>query len=212
MQGSSENKRLDDDEAWLEVLAGRSVTDMDQASRQQAERVRASLIRRRSRHVTSAPSLDDASFERLLFRMKREGVDSGTGTQRVRQPSFVWGIAASVVLGVAVVFQVTDPTGDWDLLGGNKQRGSEVMRGTPDKATIRLVDDLQASQAEIVTLIKQAGAEPNVTVIKGTGDVVIQVEATQAVRDALAGDPLRIYPDIQDGKITVVLKPTKPKK
>jgi hypothetical protein len=42
--------------------------------------------------------------------------------------------------------------------------------------------------------------------------VVIQVEATQAVRDALAGDPLRIYPDIQDGKITVVLKPTKPKK
>lgn len=201
MQGSSEDKRLDDDQAWLEVLAGRSVTDMDQASRQQAERVRAALIRRRARHVTSAPSLDDASFERLLFRMKREGVDSGTGTQRVRRPSFVWGIAASVVLGIAVVFQVTDP-----------QRGSEVMRGTPDKATIRVVDDLQASQDEIVTLIKQAGADPKVTVIKGTGDVVIQVEATQAVRDALAGDPLRIYPDIQDGKITVVLKPTKVKK
>ena len=211
MQGSSEDKRLDDDQAWLEVLAGRSVTDMDQASRQQAERVRASLIRRRSRHVTSAPSLDDASFERLLFRMKREGVDSGTASQRVRQPSFVWGIAASVVLGVAVVFQVTDPTGDWDLLGGSK-RGSEVMRGTPDKATIRLVDDLQASQAEIVTLIKQAGTEPKVTVIKGTGHVVIQVEATQAVLDALASDPLRIYPDIQDGKITVVLKSTRPKK
>jgi hypothetical protein len=86
------------------------------------------------------------------------------------------------------------------------------MRGTPDKATIRMVDDLQASQAEIVTLIKQAGAEPKVTVIKGTGDVVIQVEATQPVRDALAGDPLRIYPEIQDGQITVVLKPTKPKK
>ncbi len=212
MQGSSENKRLDDDDAWLEVLAGRSVTDMDQASRKQAERVRAALIRRRARHATSAPSLDDASFERLLFRMKREGVDSGAASQRVRKPSFVWGIAASVVLGLAVVFQVADPSADWELWDGMTKRGPEVMRSAPEKATIRLVDDVSASRDELVRLLKQTGSEPKVTVVKATGEVVIQVVAAQPVLDALAGDPLRIYPEIQDGQITVVLKPTKPKK
>ncbi len=45
----------------------------------------------------------------------------------------------------------------------------------------------------------------------GPGEVVVEVDATQAVRDILSGDPLRMYPDIQDGRITVVLRPIKPK-
>lgn len=235
MPAPPEDKVLDDDEAWLELLAGRPVATMeeaalrkaqrqrndglmfslggtstppvstlDEASRRQAERVRAALIRQKEQMAAAAPRMGDQAFERLLFRMKKEGVNSGRAKPLFREPRFIWGIAASLMLAtVLTIQQVGFMSGQDDDL---------TMRGTPDKATIRLVDDLQASQAEIVTLIKQAGAEPKVTVIEATGDVVIQVEATQAVRDALAGDPLRIYPDIQDGKITVVLKPTKPKK
>jgi hypothetical protein len=233
MPAAPEDKVLDDDEAWLELLAGRPVATMeeaelrkarlqrdegvryslrsappvstlDEASRRQAERVRAALIRRKEQMASAAPPMGDQAFERLLFRMKSEGVDSGRTKLLVREPTFIWGVAASLMLATVITIQqVGFMSGQDDEL---------TMRGAPEKATIRMVDDLQASQAEIVTLIKQAGTEPKVTVIKGTGHVVIQVEATQAVLDALASDPLRIYPDIQDGKITVVLKSTRPKK
>jgi CheY-like chemotaxis protein len=93
------------------------------------------------------------------------------------------------------------------FIGG--QDDDLVMRSAPEKATIRLVDDVTASRDELVGLLKQAGSEPKVTVVKATGEVVIQVVATQPVLDALAGDPLRIYPEIQDGKITVILKSAK---
>jgi CheY-like chemotaxis protein len=85
------------------------------------------------------------------------------------------------------------------------------MRSAPEKATVRLVDDVSASRDELVALLKQAGAVPKVRVVKSTGEVVVELEATQAVRDILSGDPLRMYPDEQGGRITVVLRPVKPK-
>lgn len=136
--------------------------------------------------------------------MKREGVDSGRAKPLVREPTFIWGIAASLMLATVIIIQ------QGGFMGG--QDDDLVMRSAPEKATIRLVDDVSASRDELVGLLKQAGSEPKVTVVKATGEVVIQVVAAQPVLDALAGDPLRIYPEIQDGQITVVLKPMKPKK
>lgn len=136
--------------------------------------------------------------------MNREGVDSGRAKPLVREPTFIWGIAASLMLATVIIIQ------QGGFMGG--QDDDLVMRSAPEKATIRLVDDVSASRDELVGLLKQAGSEPKVTVVKATGEVVIQVVAAQPVLDALAGDPLRIYPEIQDGQITVVLKPMKPKK
>jgi hypothetical protein len=235
MPAPPEDKVLDDDEAWLELLAGRPVATMEEAalrkaqrqrndglmfsltgtstppvstldvaSRRQAERVRAALIRRKEQMAAAAPRMGDQAFERLLFRMKRERVDSGRAKPLVREPTFIWGIAASLMLATVIIIQ------QGGFMGG--QDDDLVMRSAPEKATIRLVDDVTASRDELMGLLKQAGSEPKVAVVKATGEVVIQVVATQPVLDALAGDPLRIYPEIQDGQITVVLKPTKPKK
>lgn len=233
MPAAPQDKVLDSDEAWLELLAGRPVATMeeaalrheqrrktegvrfslrdappvsalDEASRRQAVRVRAALIRRKARMDSSTPPLGDQAFERLLFRMNREGVDSGRAKPLVREPTFIWGIAASLMLATVIIIQ------QGGFMGG--QDDDLVMRSAPEKATIRLVDDVSASRDELVGLLKQAGSEPKVTVVKATGEVVIQVVAAQPVLDALAGDPLRIYPEIQDGQITVVLKPMKPKK
>lgn len=131
-------------------------------------------------------------------------MDSGRAKPLVREPTFIWGIAASLMLATVIIIQ------QGGFMGG--QDDDLVMRSAPEKATIRLVDDVSASRDELVGLLKQAGSEPKVTVVKATGEVVIQVVAAQPVLDALAGDPLRIYPEIQDGQITVVLKPMKPKK
>jgi hypothetical protein len=193
-----------DDAAWAEALAGRPPVGMDPAARRQAELLRAGLQRRKAKLDAGIEAPSESNFQRLLFRLRQEGLDRPKEALPLHRRPFAWGIAASVMLATVITIQQVGFLGSQD--------DGLAMRSAPEKATIRLVDDLQASQAEMVALLKQAGADPKVTVIEATGDVVIQVEATQPVRDALSGDPLRVYPEIQDGKITVVLKPTKPKK
>lgn len=193
-----------DDDAWAEALAGRPPEGMDPAARRQAELLRVGLQRRQSKLEAGIAAPSEADFQRLLFRLRQEGLDRPREAPPLHRHPFTWGIAASLMLATVIMIQ------QGGFMGG--QDDDFVMRSTPEKATIRLVDDVAASRHELVELLKQAGSEPKVTVVQETGDVVIQVVATQPVRDVLASDPLRIYPEIQDGQITVILKPTKPKK
>ena len=193
-----------EDSAWAEAIAGRPPEGMDPAARRQADLLRAGLQRRKAKLDAGIEAPSEANFQRLLFRLRQEGLDRPKEALPLHRRPFTWGIAASLMLATVIMIQ------QGRFIGG--QDDDLVMRSAPEKATIRLVDDVTASRDELVGLLKQAGSEPKVTVVKATGEVVIQVVATQSVRDTLAGDPLRIYPEIQDGQITVVLKPTKPKK
>jgi len=142
MPGPSEDKQLDDNDAWLEVLAGRSVDTMDEVSRQQAERVRAALIRRKVRVASTAPPLGDAAFERLLFRMKREGVDSGRARPMGRQPLLIGSIAASLMLvSVVAVYQASYMNGA-DGLFGTGEDESKIYKSTNvrDRVTLETAD------------------------------------------------------------------------
>jgi hypothetical protein len=174
---------------------------MDPATRRQADLLRAALQRRKAKLDAGIEAPSEANFQRLLFRLRQEGLDRPREALPLHLRPFAWGIAASLMLATVIMIQ------QGGFIGG--QDDDLVMRSAPEKATIRLVDDVTASRDELVGLLKQAGSEPKVTVVKATGEVVIQVVATQPVLDALAGDPLRIYPEIQDGKITVILKSAK---
>lgn len=190
-----------EDAAWAEALAGRPPEGMDPATRRQADLLRAALQRRKAKLDAGIEAPSEANFQRLLFRLRQEGLDRPREALPLHLRPFAWGIAASLMLATVIMIQ------QGGFIGG--QDDDLVMRSAPEKATIRLVDDVTASRDELVGLLKQAGSEPKVTVVKATGEVVIQVVATQPVLDALAGDPLRIYPEIQDGKITVILKSAK---
>jgi hypothetical protein len=192
MPGPSEDKQIDDDEAWLEVLAGRSVDTMDEASRQQAERVRAALLRRRVRLASTAPPLGDAAFERLLFRMKREGVDSGRRGSFFRQPSFAWGIAASIMLVTILSFQQLSMRQDEDHL---------VLRGPND--TVLIDSDPSGRLDTLRAVFSAVGATPDVKTQKD-GTIFITVAATPQVLDALGNE--RIYPVPSGGKIVLVIQ------
>jgi hypothetical protein len=189
-----------DDSAWAEALAGRPPEGMDPAARRQADLLRAGLQRRKAKLDAGIEAPSEANFQRLLFRLRQEGLDRPREALPLHRRPFAWGIAASLMLATVIMIQQGGFISGQDDL---------VMRSAPEKATIRLVDDVTASRDELVGLLEQAGSEPKVTVVKATGEVVIQVVATQPVLDALAGDPLRIYPEIQDGKITVILKSVK---
>lgn len=192
MPGPSGDKQIDDDEAWLEVLAGRSVDTMDEASRQQAERVRAALLRRRVRLASTAPPLGDAAFERLLFRMKREGVDSGRRGSFFRQPSFAWGIAASIMLVTILSFQQLSMRQDEDHL---------VLRGPND--TVLIDSDPSGRLDTLRAVFSAVGATPDVKTQKD-GTIFITVAATPQVLDALGNE--RIYPVPSGGKIVLVIQ------
>jgi len=177
---------------------------MDSATRRQADLLRLALQRRKAEFDARIEAPSEVDFQRLLFRLRQEGLDRPKPAvlPLYRRPA-VWAIAASLMLTTVITMQQVD------FMGGPEDE--LTMRSAPDKATVRLVDDVSASRDELVALLKQAGAVPKVKVVKSTGEVVVEVEATQAVRDILGGDPLRMYPDIQDGRITVVLRPIKPK-
>lgn len=214
-----------DESAWAQALAGHPPEGMDAATKRQAELLRAGLQRRKARIDADIEAPNEANFQRLLFRLRQEGLDrpkealpphrrpiaqdfattprapGDHPVQPLHRRPFAWGIAASLMLATVIIIQ------QGGFMGG--QDDDLVMRSAPEKATIRLVDDVSASRDELVGLLKQAGVEPKVTVVKTTGEVIIQVVATQPVLDALAGDPLRIYPEIQDGKVAVILKSVK---
>jgi hypothetical protein len=193
-----------EDSAWAEALAGRAPEGMDPATRRQADLLRAGLQRRKAKLDAGIEAPSEGNFQRLLFRLRQEGIDRPKPAVPPlhRRPAF-WGIAASLMLATVITLQQVD------FMGG--QEDELTMRSAPEKATVRLVDDVSASRDELVALLKQAGAVPKVRVVKSTGELVVEVEASQAVLDILGGDPLRMHPDIQDGRITVVLRPVKPK-
>jgi hypothetical protein len=198
MPGSSENKPIDDDEAWLEVLAGRSVDTMDEASRQQAARVRAALMRRKVRVASTAPPLGDAAFERLLFRMKREGVDSGRASTAGRPPLFRWGIAASVIFAVMLVFE----TQHLYVNGEQKDDSHTLMRGENEFITLDVKDPV-AIKERILSALSKTDAAPEFSMRKD-GAIVVKIKATQSAVDALS--EINIYPNLNDGYYIIVLK------
>lgn len=198
MPGPSEDKQLDDDEAWLEVLAGRSVDTMDEASRQQAARVRAALLRRRVRVASTAPPLGDAAFERLQFRMKREGVDSGRVSPVGRPPLFRLGIAASVIFAVLLVFEIEHLY----VTGEEKNDSHTLMRGENDFTTLAVNDPL-AVKARILTALSKTDAAP-VFSMREDGAIIVKIKATQSAIDALS--EINIYPNLNDGYYILVLK------
>ena len=193
-----------DDAAWRDALAGCPPEGIDPDTKRQADLLRSGLQQRKAKLDAAIEEPSEADFERLLFRLRQEGLDRPKkALPAYRRPAF-WGVAASLVLATALTLQF--------LPFMESHEEDFIVRGTPEQATVRVVDDVTASRDEMIQVLKRAGAEPKVAVVEGTGEVVIEVKAIQAVQDALAADPLRIYPDIRDGKITVVLKPAKSKK
>lgn len=110
-----------------------------------------------------------------------------------------WGMAASVLIGIALVVQ----------LGIKPNRSSEddVVRG--DSATTTLiVDDPQSRLADLLTGLRVTGVESKVSQIKD-GGVLLRVPANDASREYLSSQ--RIEGKEKDGEIVLLLskKPSK---
>lgn len=191
--------QVPDDPQWLAALAGEPDPAADAKTNQQAAALRKALQARSARMHREVPLADQALYQRLLFRLRRERV---TQPRSLWQRMPMWSLAATVVIGVAVVIQMAGP------LGGDEERGSsEVLRGARD-AVVMIVPDPETRLTELVNGLKSAGQEPKVQRIS-KGRIVLTVKATQPALDYLLTQ--RIEPKVKDGDVKLLLEPARPK-
>ena len=185
-----------EEEQWLSALAGRSDPAADPAINLQAESLRRALQEQSAKLDQAVPAADEAQYQRLLFRLRKEGL---LGADHQRRKIQLWALAATVVLGVGVVVQM-----------GGLYRGQDdeanTLRGG-GKATVLVVENPEVRLTELLAGLKAAGEEPLVK-READGRIMLTVKRSDKVLDYLATK--RIEPVITDGSITLLLTRPKP--
>lgn len=204
-----------EDEQWLNAIAGRIDSAADSKINMQAQALRRALQARAEKLETKVPFADEEQYQQLLFRLRREKLlASQTGwhvspswlkvakvlglpTDVIpwRSPA-VWGLAATLVLGVAVVIQ----SDGWL----RNQDEADILRG--GTATTLIVPEPEIRLVELLAGLRAVGEEPVVKRI-GNGAIVLTVVSNAKVQDYLSTQ--RIEPTVTAGKITILL--TRPK-
>jgi len=186
-----------EDAQWLSVLAGQVVPDAKTNVNQQAEALRRALKARSDLLASRVPAADEAQYQQMLFRLRREGLAS---SNRGWHNPMLWGLAATIVMGVGVVIQ----------MGGLNLDGYEndVMRGA-EHATVLIVADPEARLAELRAGLQIAGEVPKIERL-ANGQIVLTVKATEKVLAYLLTQ--RLEPEISDSYLVLKLAPTKPNK
>ena len=183
-----------EDEQWLKALAGQPDSGADSQLNQQASALRRTLKARSEMLEVQVPTADATQYEQLMFRLRREGL---TGSRRGWQNPMLWGLAATVVLGVGVVIQ----------MGGLHPQPDEanILRGG-GQSTVLLVAEPEVRLAELLVGLRAAGEET--TIRRETdGRIVLSVKGTDKVLEYLAGQ--RIEPTLAQGKVTIELRAVK---
>lgn len=186
-----------EDEQWLNAVAGRSDPNADAKLIQQAESLRRVLKARSSLLVNQVPEADDVQYQRLLFRLRREGLN--TSSQGWRNP-MLWGIAATTFLCVGIVFQM----GGFNFNGEDK----DILMGGGHE-TVLIVTDPEARLIELQAGLQAIGVIPKVERL-ANGPIILTVKATDEVMAYFLTQ--RLPPDISGGYFVLKLTPTKPKK
>lgn len=183
-----------EDEQWLSALAGQPDPDADSKLNRQAEALRRALQARAEKFGAKVPKADAAQYQQLMFRMRREGLASSH--HGWRNP-MLWGLAATVVLGVGVVIQ----------MGGLHQEQDEAntLRGG-GKSIVLIVAEPEMRLAELLAGLRAAGEEPSIK-READGRIVLTVKGSDKVLEYLATQ--RIEPALDQGKLTIELRSVK---
>jgi hypothetical protein len=205
-----------EDEEWLNALAGRPALGTDPQVNQQAEVLRRALKARSEMLETQVPKADAAQYQQLLFRLRKEGLTHTQTDERKPvgwrlaakraattliaaewQNSMLWGVAATLVLGVGIVIQMGVLHHDQD--------DANTLRGG-GQSTLLIVTEPEVRLAELLAGLKAAGEEPTVK-READGRIVLTVKGTEKVLEYLSTQ--RIEPTLAQGKLTIELRTVK---
>lgn len=186
-----------ENDQWLDALAGKADPAADPKLNQQAASLRRALKGRGDVLASQVPVADDAQYQQMLFRLRREGLASSS--RGWRNP-MLWGMAATIVMGVGVVIQM----GNFDSDGYEK----DILRGA-EHATVLIVTNPETRLVELQAGLQIAGEVPKIDRL-ANGSIVLTVKATEKVLAYLLTQ--RLEPEILGGNSVLKLTPTKPSK
>jgi hypothetical protein len=206
-----ENTPDKDEDHWFSALAGRADPNGDARSNLQAQALRRALQARAEKLEAEVPFADDAQYQKLLLRLQREKLlesKSGWKTSPMwvkttevlglssdvipwKSP-MVWGLTATVVIGVAMVINLQNsaPT----------KSEADILRG--GNATAQIVEEPEIRLVELLQGLRAAGEEPVIQRISN-GAIVLTITINPKVLDYL--DTQRIVPTVVDGKTILLL-------
>ena len=176
---------LEDDEKWLDILSGHDDgTHVDPRLKGEAEALRRAILNRYGKNDQEEPPLDEGSLDRMLFRLKREGL---LETKKAK-PHWYGSVPAAVaaVLALALVlplaYQLTSVResqlpGDQDL---TQMRGGAEMQQV-------LSDDPARTAADFRDELEALDIQPKVDEFEGRWyvDVHLPVPLTGKVKEFL---------------------------
>jgi hypothetical protein len=140
------------DDDWLDVLAGRPGASAGSKSAREASAIRTALRRRAEQlDQSSVPEAGEELYQKLLFRLRRERLAPFKSRARLL-PALA--IAATVVLGAAVVVQMTGLLGD--------QEDLIRLRG-PDQGILIATKDPERRAQDLVQRLRLQGIEATVS-------------------------------------------------
>jgi hypothetical protein len=218
MTSQSPPSPTQDDDAWLEAIAGRPAPTLNPTQRAEVECLRMAWAKRRTSWDAQTPHIDDDFLQRMLERRSREServelllsqpeavekpeIQSGTRVlpggrlpqekrHAINQAKYYWGLAASLMLATVLTLQLR-PVDD--------EQTGPVLRGA-ESATVQIVDDPETHSRGLVKSILDLGELPSIHRTQD-GAILIQVRATPGVLDFLHS--MRIEPDVNAEMVTI---------
>jgi len=129
----------DDDDIWLDALAGRAVTDERHSAAQEARQLREAMLRQRHPQVVDAPRRDAQRERALLARAEREGL-----IRFSRRPALLAYAATAAFVAIAAMWFLR-PVQDIERVRGVAD--GTVTLEAPDPVSLKkqLLDELHAA-------------------------------------------------------------------
>lgn len=187
----------EDDDAWLEALRGTPRPGTDPATLAEAGSVRRAILEAKTDAAPDEVS-DGAGLQRLMFRLRREGLLQGSGSSgRWKVPTAA---VAALFVGVALSFTLLQR-------GGEEQNDDTQLRGGASTQVLRS-DDVGGTVSVLEAALRTAGATVAINDVDGGGKEVaasIPPARLAEVRKSLSA--LGLKPPQANGSLRVEIRP-----
>jgi hypothetical protein len=168
-------KNKDEDQDWMDALAGKPSPDADPEITRRATLLRQTIQRH---NTTFEPSEFDTetSLQKLKFRVRREGLSGDVQRPNMSKNLFQFAMAASVVLVVGLMMRNFLPQ-------ESPQNEAEIMRGMGDRQIV-LVAEPEIRLKQLTTELDHLGIKYQVE--RKEAKIILNIQGIDPTKDDVA--------------------------
>lgn len=165
----------DEDQVWLDALAGKPIADGDSEVTRRAKALR-QAIHRHDAALHSGEFDAEAGLHKLKFRLRREGL-SGANKRTFFSNRFAqYAVAASIVLTVGLTMRLY-------LYEQPMQNEAEIMRGGGDRQLV-LAADPEQHLKQLTTELDRLGIKYQIE--RKEGKILLKAQGVDPLKDDVA--------------------------